>query len=71
MFQTFFSALDLSSPRLEQTIARGNDPGEVTPESLAAQLQAQSSSLPSALKSAIDRLLGKGKPDRDDDEQHI
>jgi hypothetical protein len=66
MLHVFFSGIDMNLIRIGQTIETGEDPGEVNPVELLDKAGEHGSSLPSALKVLLDKLLGRSKPDDDD-----
>ncbi|MBU1492788.1 MAG: YbjN domain-containing protein [Actinobacteria bacterium] len=60
LFKSLLPSIDLNYKRLTQTIESGEDPGEITPESVAAD------TLPSKLRGLLDKMKSPKDDDEDD-----
>jgi hypothetical protein len=63
LFKSLLPAIDLSCKRISTAMETGEDPGELTPESLPSP-----GDLPEELSALLEKLRGKNKDDDDEDE---
>jgi len=61
LFRSLLPAIDLNYKRLTGTMESGEDPGEITPESV------ETDTLPSKLRGLLDKIRSKEGDDADDD----
>ena len=59
----YITALEVSTKRISETIETGRDPGQFDPIRMAAEMRDGKAGLPSHLRTMVEKMKGKSKPD--------